>query len=317
MGYSINHIEDNGLNLVLLKDELNSTEVAILPEFGALLHSFRIRGRDRSVNVIDNYRDLLQVQNEIGRSFKSARLSPYPCRIPEGKYVYEGAPAEFNRKFVDGSSIHGLLYDKPFKVLQEFVNDQMASVSLQYRYEKDDLAYPFKYDCRVKYSLQGDSILRVETTVTNQSDGPIPIADGWHPYFQLGGKIDEWMLYFDSDSLIEFDEKLIPTGKLIKYDQFQRLQKIGTTELDNCFVLKDSNGHAVCELINPQNNLKVSFYPDRAYSYLQIFTPPHRKSIAIENLSAAPDCFNNKMGLILLPPGDSQSFTVRYRVSWS
>jgi aldose 1-epimerase len=47
---------------------------------------------------------------------------------------------------------------------------------------------------------------------------------------------------------------------------------------------------------------------------LQIYTPPHRKSIAIENLSSAPDAFNNKIGLIELGPEDSHAFQTRYRI---
>ena len=54
---------------------------------------------------------------------------------------------------------------------------------------------------------------------------------------------------------------------------------------------------------------------DASYPYLQIYTPPGRDSIAVENLSGAPDCFNNKMGLHLLQPAHSQIFTVRYTVS--
>jgi aldose 1-epimerase len=58
----------------------------------------------------------------------------------------------------------------------------------------------------------------------------------------------------------------------------------------------------------------LHIYPERAYPYLQVYTPPHRKSIAIENLSSAPDAFNNKMGLIALGPEDSQAFQTRYRI---
>jgi aldose 1-epimerase len=47
---------------------------------------------------------------------------------------------------------------------------------------------------------------------------------------------------------------------------------------------------------------------------LQIYTPPHRKSIAIENLSSAPDAFNNKIGLIELGAEESHAFQTRYRI---
>ena len=317
MSYSISHVQENGMNLVLLKNKKTGSSVAVLPEFGALLHAFTVKNVSGSFNIIDNYNDLAQVKKEISKTFKSARLSPFPCRIPDGKYIFEGKKAEFTNKFIDGSVIHGLLYDKPFVVTHELANENMACVSLQYYYRMDDAAYPYNYKCHVKYSLHDENLLEIQTIVTNECDHVIPIADGWHPYFQLGGTINEWKLFFNSDTMLEFNDKLIPTGKFLKYDLFTKPNIIGTTILDNCFVLDSKNGQVACELINPANKLKISFFPDGSYPYLQIFTPPHRKSIAIENLSAAPDCFNNKMGLLLLKSRHSQTFTVRYQVSWA
>jgi len=46
-----------------------------------------------------------------------------------------------------------------------------------------------------------------------------------------------------------------------------------------------------------------------------VYTPPHRKSIAIENLSAAPDVFNNKMGLQVLEPDEQATFATIYQIS--
>jgi aldose 1-epimerase len=58
--------------------------------------------------------------------------------------------------------------------------------------------------------------------------------------------------------------------------------------------------------------MAVDFYPDRSYPYLQLYTPPHRRSIAIENLSAAPDVFNNRIGLVTLEPDHTKTFSARY-----
>jgi aldose 1-epimerase len=59
----------------------------------------------------------------------------------------------------------------------------------------------------------------------------------------------------------------------------------------------------------------VEIRPESSYPYLQLYTPPHRESIAIENLSAAPDAFNNGMGLINLEPGASATFKTAYTIS--
>jgi len=320
MNFSIRHLEENGLRLITLREESTGTEIAILPKHGACLHAFTVRapkagGPGGLFNVIDNYPDSRRLEKEIGISYKSSKLSPWPCRIPDGKYVFEGKEYRFEHLFKDGTAIHGLLYNKPFTVLGETTDEASASLSLEYRYNREDGGYPFDYVCGVRYILHPGSLLEVVTTVTNLDDKVIPIADGWHPYFALGGKADDWQVQFHVSAIVEFDDRLVPTGKLVQYDTFDTTKRLGDTFLDNCFVLKQQLVSAACELFNPDNGLRVSFFPDDHYPYLQLYTPDTRKSIAVENLSGAPDCFNNKMGLSVLEAGRSQIFTTRYKVS--
>jgi aldose 1-epimerase len=317
MSFSIRHLEENGLHLVILKDEATATEVALLPDHGASLHAFTVRLAASAglFNVIDNYHDIAQLEKEIGVSFKSPKLSPFPCRLGAGRYTFEGQEYRLQKLFNDGNAIHGLLFNKAFIVLEETAVESSATLAMEYRYNKEDEGYPFDYVCGVRYILHPDSLLEVVTTVTNLDERVIPIADGWHPYFQLGGKVDDWQMQFHASAIVEFDQRLVPTGKLLQYDEFDSPRLMGDTFLDNCFTLKQEIVSPACELFNPANGLRVSFFPDASYPYLQIYTPATRQSIAVENLSGAPDCFNNKMGLSLLQPGHSQIFTARYKVS--
>jgi aldose 1-epimerase len=315
MGYSIIHIEENGLKIALLNDDKSGTQAAILPEMGGLLHGFSIRLGDGSLNVVDHYRSSKEAVEKIDKTFKSARLSPFTCRVADGKYIFKGKTYQFNKKFTDGSAIHGLLYNKPFHITSSSADTDSAFLTLQYDYQKDDPGYPFQYRCEITYVLSADNLLEIRTKISNLSDGPIPIADGWHPYFILGGKLDDWLMHFNAKARVRFDDKLIPTGELEAYEEFKEPRRIGPAFLDNCFVLDISSGLPACELFNPENKLKISFYPENSYPYLQIYTPDDRRSIAIENMSAAPDCFNNNMGLLLLEAGNSQSFTVFYQLT--
>ena len=109
--------------------------------------------------------------------------------------------------------------------------------------------------------------------------------------------------------------KLTSTGKLLPYQQFNQKKKIGAIELDNCFVVDPGSDNLVCTINNPVNGINIQFFADTTYPYLQIFIPSHRKSIAIENLSAAPHAFNNQMGLLTLMPQESKTFRVIYKAS--
>ena len=315
MSFSISRVTENDLSLVRLQDNATNTIITVLPDYGALLHGFEIPLQGSQYNIIDNYSGKEDLLKNLELSYKSSKLSPFVCRIPGGKYELEGQVFEISKKFIDGSAIHGLLYDKPFKILSEFADDHKASLSLRYHYKEDDPGYPFNYVCEVRYTLHTLQRLQVETTILNLEEFDIPIADGWHPYFTLGGTVNDYELQFMSGTMLEFNDKLIPTGKYIAEPTFNSPSRLGTRQLDNCFMLQVQEGLPCCVLRNPQNRLTLSFYTDTGYSYLQIYTPDHRKSIAIENLSGAPDCFNNGMGLMLLPPRRSETFHIWYQLS--
>jgi aldose 1-epimerase len=315
MSFSIESSAENGIGLVLLRDSASGTTAAIAPEFGALLHGFSFQTPAGPVNVIDHYPDRATLEKELGLSFKSSKLSPFACRIPGGRYRYDGQEFEITKKFVDGSAIHGLLYNKAFTEMNRFSDEQQARLQLKYNYRMDDPGYPFKYRCEVNYTLLPDSLLQLQTTVINLDELPIPMADGWHPYFSLGGRANDWLLQFNAAAILEFDEALIPTGKLLPWEAFKEPEKLGGRFLDNCFLLNTATGGAACTLRDPAGGVGISFFPDENYPYLQIYTPDHRRSIAIENLSAAPDAFHNGMGLLMLPAGHTHSFTVHYQLS--
>src|SRR5580704_14701718 len=178
MGYSIQRTKIKGLELVLLKDEKSGTEAAVLPEFGGLLHGLSIRNGDELFNLVDHYSSRNEAQEKLDTTYKSSKLSPFPCRIAGGKYVFEGRSYQFKNKFSDGSAIHGLLYNKPFIVTSEFADEDSAFLTLKYEYDQDDEGYPFNYTCEIRYELLPDSLLKIRTQVTNRSEGAIPIADG-------------------------------------------------------------------------------------------------------------------------------------------
>jgi aldose 1-epimerase len=315
MSFNVYTRENNGLEQLILEDNSAGTQVIILPQNGAALHAFEIKTASGKHNIIDNYENAGILEQNVGKSYKSSKLSPFVCRIKDGKYTFDGSSFEFPNKFTDLNAIHGLIFNSRFEVKDSFADDAQAYAVMQYNYQATDAGYPFTYECAVRYALLPGNLLQVQTTATNTHKTSIPLADGWHPYFSLGGKINDWTMQFNAEAMVEFDERLIPTGRLVPYNWFETARPIEDVTLDNCFLLKKVDELTACSLYNPANRLRIDFMPDISYPYLQIYTPPHRESIAVENLSGAPDCFNNKMGLTILPPGQSRTFTVHYKVS--
>ncbi len=314
MPFTISKTKEQDLNLLQLTDASTGIQVKILPECGALLHEFSIPLGERRLQAISSYKNRSDLYQHHPLFYRSAKLSPFPCRIFQGQYQFEGKSYEFKNKFTDGSAIHGILFNKPFTPMHENAGDHQASVLLEYEYKKEDPGYPFDYQISVKYTLKKNGLLSLETKVTNLSSGRIPIADGWHPYFSLEGKVNDWLLTVDAKEILAFDKNLIPTGKRIPFIHFSKAARIDTYEFDHCFLLESETGKPACVLFNPANRMGLSFFPDKTYPYLQIYTPDDRKSIAIENLSAVPDCFNNGVGLTILERHHSQTFTAQYQL---
>lgn len=310
MAFSVEIKNDKISPVIFLKDDDKKTHAEIY-SFGALLNAFTMGG---SINVIDGYDSQQQASDTITNGFKSAKLSPYVCRIAKGKYVFNKQQYKIGKFFLGKESIHGLLFDADFAITNYGSNEDAAFATLQYNYANEDEGYPFNYICAVTYNLKKNNTLTIITSVKNNSDTEMPVCDGWHPYFKLDASIDELLFQLNANKILEFDGNLIPTGEVMSYNKFQQPEIIGDTFFDNCFLLNE-NYNAACIIKNKKSGLELTIQPDESYPYLQLYTPEHRNSIAIENLSAAPDAFNNKMGIKILKPGEIFSFKTTYTAS--
>ncbi len=311
MAFQVNVTGEEGLTKVFLTDNASGC-IAEIYSFGAVLNSFSVPVDEERIDVIDGYSTVEEAHESMTTFFKSSKLSPFACRIKNARYSF-GQNSYHLTKFSKGSSaIHGLIYDAVFSLVEQTSNENEAGVKLQYVYDNDSEGYPFRYRCDVEYTLTSNNSLTITTTITNIDEQLMPIADGWHPYFTLGDRVDECQLEFQSKEMLEFDEDLVPTDKLIPYQEFGSIKNIETIALDNCFTLNFTECQPMCVFRNPKKKIQLEIYPASSYPYLQIFTPNHRKSIAIENLSAAPNAFNNGIGLKVLEPDESASYTTKF-----
>jgi len=312
MGFTV---EVNGKEIfpvIILKNEEEKTSAEVYA-FGALLNAFTIQG---SKNIIDGFSSPQDARENITSGFKSAKLNPFVCRVLNGEYYLNDEKFKIEKFYLGAEAIHGLLFDAVFSIVKYTANVHEALVELRYDYKNNDAGFPFNYSCIVEYKLEKNNSLTLATSVKNNSGTEMPVCDGWHPYFNLHTSIDNLMVEINSNKILEFNERLVPTGKVLTYEKFQGSEVFADTVLDNCFLLNE-NSKPACVLKNVQSGLQLTIQSDKSYPYLQLYTPEHRNSIAIENLSAPPDAFNNKTGLTILKPNQSASFKTTYKASIS
>ncbi len=316
MLFSFDIKNKNGFDTFILKDNIAQTKVEIIPACGGILHGFSVVSGGKYLNLIQQYENAGDFKlNVEKKGFKSCKLSPFACRVNNAKYTFEHQKYKFNKFMLGDNALHGLLYDANFSVVNHTANNDFAGIELLHQYRAADKGYPFNYDCKIGYYLKKDNRLIIETTICNMDKKNIPVQDGWHPYFTFDKPIDKLQLQIKTVHKVELDASLIPSGKTTAYNEFENLRDINNTIFDDCFMVKFEADHPVCILKDPAQNVQVEIYPDETYPYLQLFTPNDRTGIAIENLSAIPDAFNNEIGLITLAPQKSKKFTTTYKIT--
>ena len=296
-----------GWEVYELVDEVSGVIAGIVPSAGAILNSLRVNGFD----VIEGYGGAEDFRARVHQTFRSAKLLPFVCRLQDAAYSWQGKNYRLDKFLLKGSALHGIFYDLPFDVTAEKQGTEYASVTMRYQYDGGHPGYPFPFNCMVTYTLGKSGCLTIDTHISNPpaAASAIPVVDGWHPYFRLRGKVDGWRLQIASDQMMEYDAALIPTGRYVFNDAFAEARLIGDMKLDNGFLLKEDIS-PIAVLRNPANGLSVTFISQMNYPYLQLYIPDNRESIAIENLSGAPDAFNNGIGLTVLEPGEKWDLSV-------
>ena len=278
MRFQISTTEQVNETIILLTDTVTGCSVEIY-SYGAILNSFSIKLEGKEFNVKEAYSSITDAKERLATWFNSARLSPFVCRINHGEYCIENTIYKIEKFYMGKHAIHGLVYDASYAIQESINNDEHAAVTLYYQYTAFDKGYPFIFDSYITYTLKKDNSISISSRIINKSDCAIPFSEGWHPYFNLEGVSNDWTLQINSNTSIEFDAEMIPTGKLKVDNNFITPTRIGDAHLDNCYFIYDHTTPA-CVLSN--KGISLSIFPEESMPYLQVFTADHRKSIAIE-----------------------------------
>ncbi|MFA6470000.1 MAG: aldose 1-epimerase [Bacteroidota bacterium] len=304
--FSIRQETLSGLDVITVKNNLTHEYFSVLPSSGARLRELNLSNGSIALPVLRTIMDPRSKNRE--DIFTNAKLSPFAGRVKEGRYSIGNTSYQLPLNYPEEeNACHGFVYDKQFTVVRSEVLNDRAVCFLNYDYQGELAGYPFRYSLEIIYMLGISGEFICETRIVNRSGSPIPVSDGWHPYFDIDEPVDDLQLSLEVDSMMELNGKNIPTGKMDSYSKFSRPETLYSQHFDSCFHVKGSNGIASTRIISSRNDTALTIWQEtgpKKYNYLVLYTPLDRRSIAIEPMTSNVNAFNNGEGLIMLEPGE-------------
>jgi aldose 1-epimerase len=287
----------DGIEVVRLADATRHMEVSIVPSVGNLAYEFKIGGRNLLWFPYSGPAEFKAKPALCGIPF----LAPWANRLDQDAFWANGKKYLLNpdlgnlRRDPNGKAIHGLLAFSPaWKIveLKAGASGAMLTSRLEFwRYPDLMAQFPFAHAVEMTYRLRGGA-LEVETVVENLSAAPIPIAIGYHPYFQVPGTPrDSWKVHLAAREHVELSADLIPTGARTPVDHPDPYPLAGT-QLDDVFtsLVRDEDGRSRFWVQGGEAKISVVYGPH--YNVAVVYAPAGRDFICFEPMAAVTNAFN-------------------------
>lgn len=279
-------------------------EGLFLPRFGMLGASLRHRG----VELLRRVEDLERAAAN-GSTAGVPLLHPWANRLEGLRYraalrdvVLD--PASPLLHFDEGGRpIHGVPWSRlPWEVVSA-ETDRLVG-RLEWRRPEWLAVFPFPHTLEMSVSLASDS-LSIGTTLTAGSEGPVPVAFGFHPYLGLpGAPRSEWRLELPAMRRLALDAGRLPTGA--SEASAAEAAPLGDRSLDDAFALDRDEG----VLAISAGGRRVAVELVEGYRHAQVYAPAGSAFVALEPMTAPTNALASGRGLTVVPAGE------RYRASF-
>jgi aldose 1-epimerase len=201
-------------------------------------------------------------------------LAPFANRLDEQAFYANGKKYNFDMELgnVRGAiPIHGYLSGaKDWKLVEAKADRTSAWVTSRldfYRHPQWMKQFPFAHTLEMTYRL-ADGVLEVKTRIENLSTEPMPVAIGFHPYFQLTDSTrEDWVLSIGAKTHWLLAENKIPTGETEPAERFfpdRKAAALKDFDLDHVFgdLERDAQGRAVMSVKGKTQQLDVLLGPN-------------------------------------------------------
>jgi aldose 1-epimerase len=273
--YSARQVGD----VVELNDSRNQTAVSILPALGNLTVEMKVKGHNVLRFPFNSASEYKGGTGSIGIPF----LAPWADRLDEQAFYANGTryPFDMDLGNVRGANpIHGFLTSVPdWKVIEIRADGQSAWVTSRLEFFTHPSwmkQFPFAHTIDMTHRIR-DGVLEVDTRIDNLSVDPMPVAIGFHPFFQLtDSPRDEWTLSVAARTHWPVSEAKMPTGVPQPIEKFfanPAAVPLAPIELDDVFsdLVRDANGEATMSVRGRTQRLDVVFGAN--YRAVVIYAP--------------------------------------------
>ena len=225
-------------------------------------------------------------------------LVPWSNRIRGGRFAFAGRTVALAPN-LRGHAIHGLGFRSPWTVTAR----DAAWCLLEQQHAPGE--WPWAYRATQRIALTADGLV-LELAVASESQTPMPLGLGWHPYFP---RTAQTTLTARATGLWLTDAEVLPTElvpPVAERDPARGLA-VDRVALDNAYV--GWNGTAV--IAWPERRARLRLATDGPLGTLIVYTPPGESFFCAEPVSHITDAFNlatagrADTGMLILAPGES------------
>ncbi len=310
--------------VVRLEDAAHQTVVSVIPSHGNNAFAMKVKGKDVLRSPFASIEDFKKRGGMSGVPF----LAPWANRLDETAFYANGKRYAFDMDLgnVRGPiPMHGLLQTARWEVVEAKADAHAAWVTsrLEFYRQPDWMAqFPFAHTIEMTHRLK-DGVLEVAVALRNVSAAPMPVAIGFHPYFQVNdAPRDEWT--FGIGARTHWVAKAnIPTGETEPIERLLPTPQGGSlagVRLDDVFgdLVRDASGKATMWVQGKAERVEVVFGPNYRSAVVWFPGGPNMNFICFEPMAGITDAMNlAQRGLYkelqYVAPGESwrESFWIR------
>ena len=265
-------------DVVHLEDAKNKTMVSIIPSAGNITSEMKVNGQNVLRWPYASMEDFKARGGLNGIPF----LAPWANRLDEQAFYANGKKYNFDMELgnIRGAiPIHGFLSQTDqWQVMEVKQDGKSAWVTSKLDVYKQPMwmkQFPFAHSIEMTHRLQ-DGVLQVQTKITNMSAEPMPVAIGFHPYYQLtDSPRADWTVTVPAKTRWLLSPVKVPTGETEPAEKiFPNGQgQLKDYNLDDVFsdLTRDAQGRAHVLVKGKQQQLEIMLGP--TFKSLVMYSP--------------------------------------------